>query len=355
MVPVRTQDFFKFGFMQGINVAIVSQIATYLQFDTVFFIIKCMRIAIVGKGGSGKTTIGCLFSLYLDNNGKRVGLLDVDVNSHTAEVLGAKSSQILSSPHAQLEITQFLAGANPRVKAEEFLNTTPPGDGSGRWALEERNFITKNFGAKFGTRSYVFTLGSYTGDSVGADCHHTTQHTAENILTHAKLQKNDVLVVDSVAGNDTFANSLYLQDILLFVLKPEREGLSVYERYYALAEKAGVAERVYVLANQVNSGVERAFVEKHIPADKLVGIISSSEKLTAKRLDDEPLSAEDVSYDFADIFSKVLGKLTSLARTSREYHQEIVRLHEQVSAQDWVVGAHRAGLSDQIDPLYEAV
>lgn len=111
-----------------------------------------MRIAFVGKGGSGKTTVSSLFSLYADEQNKRVGLLNVDVNSHAASVLGlAQQPELdLSQPAVSREIYEYLVGKTPRVNPMEFLNSTPPGVGSGVFTLDVDNMITQQFGWPFG-------------------------------------------------------------------------------------------------------------------------------------------------------------------------------------------------------------
>ena len=47
------------------------------------------------------------------------------------------------------------------------------------------------------------------------------------MISHAMYGERDVLVVDSVAGNDAFGTTLFLNDVLVFVVKPEREDGSV--------------------------------------------------------------------------------------------------------------------------------
>ena len=48
-----------------------------------------MRIAFVGKGGSGKTTMAAMFSRYLAELGNPVLAVDADINQHLGEALGA--------------------------------------------------------------------------------------------------------------------------------------------------------------------------------------------------------------------------------------------------------------------------
>ena len=47
-----------------------------------------MRIAFVGKGGSGKTTTAAAFSRYLAAHGRPVVAVDADINQHLAAALG---------------------------------------------------------------------------------------------------------------------------------------------------------------------------------------------------------------------------------------------------------------------------
>ena len=47
-----------------------------------------MRIAFVGKGGSGKTTSAAVFSRYLAELGSPVLAIDADINQHLGAALG---------------------------------------------------------------------------------------------------------------------------------------------------------------------------------------------------------------------------------------------------------------------------
>jgi CO dehydrogenase maturation factor len=316
-----------------------------------------MKIAFVGKGGSGKTTVSALFSLYIDSKNKNVGLFDVDVNSHTAEVLGIVSDghKDLSEDGPSADIRRYLAGTNPRVNPDDFLNSTPPGNGSGIFTLDKDNYVTKTYGQKFGHRSHLFTIGSYKGASIGIDCHHSTQYIAENLLSHTKQSRDDVIVIDSVAGNDTFGNTLYMQDLLVFIVKPEREGLNVFRRFYDLAEKAGVADRVYVVGNQVISDVQRAFLEKEIPSNKLLGILTTNDQIIDRRLADLPLDIDCMQINEHEVFDNVYEMARQHVQTPEHYYNEIVALHRKLATEGWVVGSYHDHMENQIDPEFGAV
>ncbi len=312
-----------------------------------------MNIGFYGKGGSGKTTLSALFATYLDSKDYTVGLLDVDVNSHTAEILGVTEAKDLSLPEHKADIYRYLAGENPRVRPNEFLNTTPPGPGSSRWSMDADNYLTKTYGRRFGKQSHIFTVGSYTPDRVGVDCHHGAQKVAENMISHAMYGERDVLVVDSVAGNDAFGTTLFLNDVLIFVVKPEREGVAVLKRFIELAEQAGVADRVLVVGNLASHSAQVEFLQREVPADTLLGILPSSDTVMQRRLDGQPLGMESVGEAEAKLFDTLLVRCQKLKRPLADRHEAVLDMHKKVASEAWVAGAYRAGLVDQIDEAYQ--
>ncbi|HYS41257.1 MAG TPA: AAA family ATPase, partial [Pseudonocardiaceae bacterium] len=93
-----------------------------------------MKIAFVGKGGSGKTTLASLFASHLAAAGRPVLALDADINQHLAAALGADETLADGLPtlgdHLPL-IKDYLRGDNPRIpSADAMIKTTPPGAGS---------------------------------------------------------------------------------------------------------------------------------------------------------------------------------------------------------------------------------
>ena len=88
-----------------------------------------MRVAFVGKGGSGKTTLSALFSRHLARSGAPVVAIDGDINQHLAEALAPVDGGSFSAPPLSSRlagIKDYLRGANPRIaSAEAMVKTTP--------------------------------------------------------------------------------------------------------------------------------------------------------------------------------------------------------------------------------------
>ena len=102
-----------------------------------------MKIGLVGKGGSGKTTLAALLIRRLATVGAPLLAVDADINQHLAVALGATEEHAAALPtlagHLPL-IKDYLRGANPRIaSAEMMVKTTPPGTGSRLLRIEENN------------------------------------------------------------------------------------------------------------------------------------------------------------------------------------------------------------------------
>jgi CO dehydrogenase maturation factor len=57
-----------------------------------------VRIAFVGKGGSGKTTLSALFARYLVDQGLAVLAIDADINQHLGQALGLDDRALAAIP-----------------------------------------------------------------------------------------------------------------------------------------------------------------------------------------------------------------------------------------------------------------
>jgi CO dehydrogenase maturation factor len=78
---------------------------------------EIMRVAFVGKGGSGKTTLSALFARWLSREGAPVLAIDADVNQHLGTALGLSDEAATALPAmgaALRFIKDHLRGTNPR-------------------------------------------------------------------------------------------------------------------------------------------------------------------------------------------------------------------------------------------------
>lgn len=202
-----------------------------------------MRIAFVGKGGAGKSTLAASFALYLaKNTTKPVVVVDADLNIHAPELLGLGKLSFekhLSHPETTKIIKKWLIGDNHINDLAVIRKTTPPTKKSNIIKITNiNNSPLANFGLSKDNLC-VFAVGTYQDNEIGASCYHNNLAIFESILNHLD-DKNGYLVSDMVAGVDSFAGTLHAQfDLVCFVAEPTKKGIEVFNSYMSLAEKLG--------------------------------------------------------------------------------------------------------------------
>jgi CO dehydrogenase maturation factor len=236
-----------------------------------------MKVAFVGKGGSGKTTLAALFARHLVARGARVLALDADINQHLAEALGADPDVAAAWPPLGEHLPalkEYLRGANPRIaSAAAMVKTTPPGGGSRLLRPFEENPVFASCVRRVGGVDLAVTGGFVEAD-VGVSCYHGKVGAVELILNHLVDADDEYVVVDMTAGADAFASGLFTRfDRTVVICEPTPRSVGVYRQYVGHAREFDVA--VSVVGNKVTGAADRAFLHAHV-GDALIGLVGVS-------------------------------------------------------------------------------
>src|SRR6201991_644469 len=212
-----------------------------------------MKIAFVGKGGSGKTTLASLFAAHLAAADQPVLAIDADINQHLATALGATETEAAALPtlaeHLPL-IKDHLRGDNPRIpSADAMIKTTPPGTGSRLLRVVDDSPVHTACVRTVGGVPLAVT-GRFADDDLGVACFHSKVGAVELLLNHLVDGPDEYVVVDMTAGADAFASGLFTRFALTFlVCEPTLRSVGVYRQYTGYAGDFDV--RLAVVGNKV--------------------------------------------------------------------------------------------------------
>lgn len=297
-----------------------------------------MKVAFVGKGGSGKTTVASLYARYAYQRGSRILALDADINQH----LAASLDSIDTLPSMGLEfdaIKQYLRGTNTRFSADEMKKTTPPGRGSEFVTLADDDWFIREFTREAnGVR--VAGAGEIPEGNVGVKCYHGLNGAVELVLGHMLDTPNDTVIVDMTAGADAFSSTLFAKvDALVLVVEPTLKSLSVYEQFLPNVEKYNLP--FYVVGNKIIDASDREFIQQTVP--KLVAELPQSGYVRAK----ERGQSAAMELELQTALEQLDATLRKIPRDWRRLEQLSHELHLK-NADAWAGTAAR----QQIDPEF---
>jgi CO dehydrogenase maturation factor len=313
-----------------------------------------MKIAFVGKGGSGKTTLTGLFALHVAKSGQRVIAVDADINMNLGSILGAAidKEKFLGRAANAERIQEYLRGDNQRIDVSKFVNTTPPGLGSNIWQMASdaqtpMDELTVPFASGKGQ---LLVVGSYESEQLATGCYHGQLGVFENILSHTETTADNWLIADMVAGTDAFAGTLHAQfDAVFVVIEPTPEGVGVARHYQSLAATAGVAHTVNFIGNKVEDDNDRAYLERELPGT-LLGYLPRMASVKQRR--QEHSSLENVETDeISALMAKIEERSHHSSKSEDERLSLLRQLHERNTQQAWVRNTF-GDLTGQIDPEF---
>jgi CO dehydrogenase maturation factor len=312
-----------------------------------------MKIAFVGKGGSGKSTVAALFFLELTRQKKNTILIDADLNMHVRDLISVKmeDSKNLSLPQNVKKIQTHLIGTSTHISSPEVMYySTPPSKGCNLLTIKVDDFILQNYFTAYHETGYIGEVGTYEKDVIGTTCYHTNLVILENLLRFSAIAQEEYLLVDMVAGVDAFANTLYAQfDVFVLVVEPTTESVAVYNQYLKLAEECGIRDRLRVVYNRIQDATDSEFLDGKIAfSHRLTSLIELTDLKQLRRLG-KKLDDLTVTGIFTPELTVSIDTMRSLYTDPNERLQVINQLHAKCSQEDWIT--HVAGdISTQIDP-----
>ncbi|MFD9943272.1 ATP-binding protein [Nonomuraea sp. NPDC059023] len=300
-----------------------------------------MRVAFVGKGGSGKTTMSALFARYVAGQGSPVVAVDADINQHLALVLGLDTQP--EPLGARLtEIKDLLRGDNPRIpSAAAMVKTTPPGRGSRLLTFEDLPYTVPT---PEGPRLMV--TGPFGEEDLGVACYHSKVGAVELLLNHLVDEAGEYVVVDMTAGADSFASGLFTRfDLTVLVAEPTRQGVSVYRQYRDYAADFEVP--IAVVGNKVQDPGDVEFLREHVGDDLLTWMEHSPAVRALEQ--GRPFALADLETGNLDALAVLLKQLDAQPKDWARFGRQTAEFHLR-NARAW--GNERTGLdlATQIDP-----
>lgn len=310
-----------------------------------------MKIAFVGKGGSGKTTISSLFSRYIASQKLPILTIDADINQHMGVALGLSEDDATKLPPIGLEINkikEYLRHKNSRISSINIMvKTTPPGMGSRLISVTEENPIFKHF-AKNIEGVQLLAVGPFSKEDLGIKCYHSKTGAAELLLSHLIDKKGEYVVMDMTAGADSFASGMFTKfDVTFLVVEPTIKSVGVFKQYKKYAEDHNIL--IKVIGNKIEDEEDIVFLKEHVGSALLTWFKKSSYVRKLEKGQHQPIS--NLEKENIAVLKKIKQTIDTCNKDWESFYRHTVEFHIR-NANSWASKQAGEDLTKQIDPNF---
>lgn len=265
-----------------------------------------MRIAVCGKGGSGKSTISALLAKQMAKT-KNVLVLDIDESNY-----GLHSQLGMAAPRDLMEYFGGKKGFKEKQRAPKTTqfwglaaNEGPTGQPAqqqsrffkNRWSFSDlpEEFVEEKGGVRLMAVGKIHDFGEGCACPMGV----LTREFLENL----DLGKDDVVIVDTEAGTEHFGRGVDKDfDLILVVVDPSYESLKLSKKFDEFGNQCGC--RVYFVLNRVEPDIR----EEMLAAVNCVNVVA---EIPAKReIFKASLKGEELDFELDEIkkLAEFLGR-----------------------------------------------
>ena len=207
-----------------------------------------MKIAIVGKGGVGKTTIAACLARLLSRDKYNVIAVDADPSLNLAIALGIPRDIAYKAP-ALFDDEEFIRSRTLLPNGLYIMN--PKVDD-----------VIERFGIKVPDNVTLIKFGEVKRG--GTRCLCPEYAFLRALLSHLILGRKDVVILDMVAGLEHMSRGAAKGiDLMLCVVEPTIKAIDVVLQMYRLSKDINI-KRFEFIANKIRKESDNEFIKKHI-------------------------------------------------------------------------------------------
>ncbi|MFC1594526.1 AAA family ATPase [Candidatus Omnitrophota bacterium] len=227
-----------------------------------------MKIAVTGKGGSGKTTVTAGLANIIKENNKQVIALDCDPDMNLGLSLGFADFEKITPISEMKELIAQRTGVESLEKPTTFFKLNPKVDD-----IPER-FAAEHNGIK------LLVMGKV--DKAGGGCMCPENTFIKSLLNHLIINDDQVVILDMVAGTEHIGRATAKAvDAFIAVAEPTAMGVATANRIKGLAVDLGI-KKIFFIGNKITSDADKDFLKKELNAEFL-GFIPYSKTLEEAR------------------------------------------------------------------------
>lgn len=239
-----------------------------------------MKIAVVGKGGSGKSTVSWLLATQAANEGSRVLAVDADYNMDLAYSLGwtpERPTRYLN--HAEADLLPLL-----KLGDDEPWNAMLKRAHRPDFRIDPADGFTERYRQPIARNLDLMVWGPPHEDLMyGSRCSHAYIAPLKFYLPFLQTGPGSVAVVDSVAGTDMVSYGLYLGvDAIVCVVEGTRQSIGVFRGIQTIAEEFGIP--LYAIFNKASGHPLHAELKAEL-AGRVVGEIGIDPAIVSLQAD----------------------------------------------------------------------
>jgi CO dehydrogenase maturation factor len=252
-----------------------------------------VKIAVTGKGGTGKTTLAGILACYFRDDGYKVLAVDADPDANLGSAIGIPPDLTASLVpiSERRELIKERTGAEPGEFGQMFKMNPVVSDIPDQYSVDFE-------GIK------LLVMGAIRKGGGGCACPENVL--LQSLLSEIVLNRDEVVIVDMEAGIEHLGRATCKAvDRMLIMVEPGARSIATAKRIMDLAGEIGIGG-FGVVGNKIVTEDQGKWIARQFPREDVIGMVPYSGIVLEADLKQAPLIGmldENLRSVFADIYS----------------------------------------------------